>query len=132
MLAEYMAGEDNPTTILYLGMDSTFTTADGDELPTVDIMNNNEIGIAAISPAALTLVPQEIVDLVEQRRDEMMAGAWDPFTTHAFVSNGTGLALEGLPIPDAGTVVKEAGVEPTDEFLLSEFAFDLEGVTILE
>ena len=53
--------------------------------------------------------------IVEQRRNEMIAGAWDPFTSHEFVSNGTGLALEGLPIPDAGTVVKEAGVESTDE-----------------
>jgi hypothetical protein len=95
-------------------------------------MNDNKVGTASISPAALALVPQEIVDMVEQRRNEMIAGAWDPFTAHAFVSNGTGLALEGLPIPDAGTVVKEADVEPTDVFLLSEFAFDLEGVTILE
>jgi simple sugar transport system substrate-binding protein len=132
MLAEYMQGEENPTTILYLGMDSFFRTADGDTLPTVDIMNNNEVGIDAISPAALPLIPQEIVDLVEDRRLGMIAGEWDPFTAHAFVSNGTGLALEGLPIPDAGTVVKEADVEPTDVFLLSEFAFDLEGVTILE
>ena len=132
MLAEFMEGETDPTTILYLGMESFFVTADGDELPTVDIMNDNKVGIAAISPAALPLIPQEIVDMVEQRRNEMMAGVWDPFTEHAFVSNGTGLALEGLPIPDAGTVVKEAGVEPTNEFLLSEFAFDLEGVTILE
>ena len=132
MLAEYMEGETNPTTILYLGMDSYFVTADGDELPTVDIMNNNEVGIDAISPAALPLISQDIVDLVDQRRLEMIAGLWDPFTAHAFVSNGTGLALEGLPIPDAGTVVKEADVEPTDVFLLSEFAFDLQGVTILE
>jgi basic membrane protein A len=132
MLAEFMKGEENPTTVLYLGMDSFFVTANGDELPTVDIMNNNEVGVAAISPAALPLIPQEIVDLVEQRRNEMIAGEWDPFTAHAFTSNGTGLALEGLPIPDAGTVVKEADVEPTDAFLLSEFAFDLEGVTILE
>jgi hypothetical protein len=95
-------------------------------------MNDNKVGVDAISPAALSLVPQEIVDTVEQRREQMIAGEWDPFTEHAFVSNGTGLALEGLPIPDAGTVVKEAGVEPTAEFLLSEFAFDLEGVTVLE
>jgi simple sugar transport system substrate-binding protein len=132
MIKEFMAGESNPETIIYLGMDSSMTLADGSEVYTVDIMNDNKVGTASISPAALALVPQEIVDMVEQRRNEMIAGAWDPFTAHAFVSNGTGLALEGLPIPDAGTVVKEADVEPTDVFLLSEFAFDLEGVTILE
>ncbi|MGD8552960.1 MAG: BMP family ABC transporter substrate-binding protein [Anaerolineales bacterium] len=132
MIKEFMAGDENPETIVYLGMESSMTLADGTVEYTVDIMNDNKVGVDAISPAALSLVPQEIVDTVEQRREQMIAGEWDPFTEHAFVSNGTGLALEGLPIPDAGTVVKEAGVEPTAEFLLSEFAFDLEGVTVLE
>jgi basic membrane lipoprotein Med (substrate-binding protein (PBP1-ABC) superfamily) len=132
MIQEFMAGEANPETIIYLGMDSSMTLADGTEVYTVDIMNDNKVGVGAISPAALEFVPQEIVDLVEQRRDEMIAGDWDPFTAHAFVSNGTGLDLEGLPIPAAGTTVKEAGAEPSDAFLLSEFAFDLQGVTILE
>jgi basic membrane lipoprotein Med (substrate-binding protein (PBP1-ABC) superfamily) len=131
MIKDYMAGAD-AQTIVYLGMDSSMTLADGTEVYTVDIMNDNKVGVDAISPAALPLIPQEIVDMVEQRREQMIAGEWDPFTAHAFVSNGTGLALEGLPIPAAGTVVKEADVEPTNEFLLSEFAFDLEGVTILE
>jgi simple sugar transport system substrate-binding protein len=62
----------------------------------------------------------------------MMAGEWDPFTEHAFVSNGTGLDLEGLPIPDAGTEVKPAGETPDDVWLLSQFNFDLEGMQILE
>jgi basic membrane protein A len=132
MIREFMAGEDNPQTIIYLGMDSSMTLADGTEVYTVDIMNDNQVGVGAISPAALEFVPQEIVDMVEQRRDQMIAGEWDPFTAYEFVSNGTGLELEGLPIPAAGTVVKEAGTMPTNEFLLSEFAFDLQGITILE
>jgi simple sugar transport system substrate-binding protein len=90
------------------------------------------VGIDAISPKALPLIPQEIVDLVKQRRDQMMKGAWDPFTEHEFVSNGTGLELEGLPIPAAGTVVKPAGEVPTDEWLLSKFNFDLQGIEILD
>jgi basic membrane lipoprotein Med (substrate-binding protein (PBP1-ABC) superfamily) len=132
MLNEYLAGEENPVTVLYLGMESSMTLADGTEVPTVDIMNDNMVGIEAISPAALPMIPQEIVDLVEQRRNEMIAGSWDPFTEHAFVSNGTGLELEGTAIPPAGTEVKAAGEEPTDEWLLSLFNFDLAGVEILE
>jgi basic membrane protein A len=132
MLGEWLAGEQNPETVLYLGMDSSMTLADGRELPTVDIMNNNEVGVAAISPAALPSVPDEIVQMVEERRDQMIAGEWDPFTEFEFVSNGTGLELEGVPIPAAGTVVKPAGEEPTAEWLLGEFNFDLEGVEILE
>ena len=62
----------------------------------------------------------------------MIAGEWDPFTYHALVSNGTGLALEGLPIPAEGTVVKPAGEVPTNVWLLGSFNFDVEGTTILE
>lgn len=133
MLNQFLAGEENPTTVLYLGMDSSMVLADGTEEPTVDIMNDNKVGVDAISPAALPLIPSEIIDLVKQRRDEMIAGTWDPFTAHAFISNGTGLELEGIPIPEAGTEVKAADVEePTDEWLLSQFNFDLQGVEILE
>ena len=132
ILNQYLAAEENPETILYLGMTDSMELADGTEVYTVDIMNDGQVGVDAISPAALPSIPQEIVDLVEQRRDEMIAGTWDPFTAHAFVSNGTGLALEGTPIPPAGKVVKVSGEEPTDEWLLSLFNFDLQGVTILE
>ena len=132
MLSEWLAGEENPETVLYLGMDDSMVLADGTDLPTVDIMNDNKVGIEAISPAALPLIPAEIVDMVEQRRDQMIKGEWDPFTVHEFVSNGTGLELEGLPVPEAGTVVKPAGEMPTAEWLLSQFNFDLAGVEILE
>ena len=132
MLEQYLAGEQNPDTILYLGMNDSMELADGTVEYTVDIMNDGKVGVEAISPAALPSIPQEIVDLVQQRRDEMIAGTWDPFTEHAFVSNGTGLELEGASIPAEGTEVKPAGEAPTDEWLLSRFNFDLQGVTILE
>ncbi|MFQ5435516.1 MAG: BMP family ABC transporter substrate-binding protein, partial [Anaerolineae bacterium] len=102
------------------------------EISTVDIMNNGEVGVDAISPAALPKIPDEIVQLVKDRREQMMKGEWDPFTEHAFTSNGTGLELDGTPIPAAGTEVKPAGEEPTAEWLLSKFNFDLAGVNILE
>ena len=132
MINDFMAGEQNPETVLYLGMESSITLADGTVVPTVDIMNDGKVGIEAMSPAALPLIPQEILDLVEQRREQMINGEWDPFTAHAFISNGTGLELEGVPIPPAGEEVKPAGEEPTAEWLLSRFNFDLQGVTILE
>jgi basic membrane lipoprotein Med (substrate-binding protein (PBP1-ABC) superfamily) len=132
MLREWLDGEENPTTVLYLGMDDSILLADGSDFPTVDIMNDNKVGIEAISPAALPLIPDEIVDLVEQRREQMINGEWDPFTEHAFISNGTGLDLDGTPVPAAGTEVKPAGEVPTAEWLLSLFNFDVEGVNILE
>jgi len=127
-----MAGNKTPETIQYPGMETTMTLADGTVEPTVDLMNAGKIGIDAISPAALPSIPQSIIDLVKQRREQMMKGEWDPFTAHEFVSNGTGLELEGHPIPAAGTSVKAAGVVPTTEFLLGLFNFDLLGTTILK
>ena len=132
VLLSYLAGDQDPETMLFLGMDQTMELADGTVEAAVDIMNDGKVGVEAISPKALPLIPAEIVDLVKQRREQMMAGEWDPFTEHEFVSNGTGLELDGLPIPDAGTVVKPAGEVPTDVWLLSQFNFDLEGMQILE
>jgi basic membrane lipoprotein Med (substrate-binding protein (PBP1-ABC) superfamily) len=132
ILKDWMAGDKTPETVLYLGMDDKMILADGTEAPTVDIMNDNKVGIDAISPKARPLIPDEIIELVEKRRDQMIKGVWDPFFAHEFVSNGTGLELEGLPIPEKGTVVKPANEMPSDEWLLSKFNFDLEGLVILE
>lgn len=132
LIQAMVAGSKTPPTVLYLGLESSMTLANGTEEATVDIMNNGKVGIDAISPKALPSIPQAIVDLVKQRREQMMKGEWDPFTEHEFVSNGTGLELEGTPIPAAGAVVKKAGEKPTDDWLLSQFNFDLEGINILE
>jgi basic membrane lipoprotein Med (substrate-binding protein (PBP1-ABC) superfamily) len=132
IVQDWLAGTPNPETVLYLGMSDSMILADGTEVPTVDIMNDGKVGIRAISPAARPLIPDEIVDLVETRRAQMIAGEWDPFFAHEFVSNGTGLDLEGLPVPAAGTVVKPANEMPTDEWLLSSFNFDPEGTVVLE
>ncbi len=132
MVKDWLARDPKPETVLYLGMDDMMILADGTKVPTVDIMNDNKVGVDAISPKAREAIPEEIVKLVEARRDQMMKGVWDPFFAHEFVSNGTGLALEGLPIPEKGKVVKPAEVMPSAEWLLSKFNFDLEGLDVLE
>ena len=132
MLKDWLAGDKNPENLLYLGMDDYMTLADGTREPTVDIMNDGKIGVDAISPKAKDLIPPEIVEMVRARRDAMLKGAWDPFYAHELVSNGTGLELEGLPIPEKGKVVKPANEMPSDEWLLFKFNFDLDGMTILE
>lgn len=132
ILKDWMAGDENPETLLFPGMDDAMILSDGTRVPAVDIMNNGQVGVDAISPEARPLIPDEIVELVESRRDQMLKGVWDPFFHHDLVSNGTGLELEGVPIPEAGTVVSPAGEMPTVEWLLGEFNFDLAGVTILD
>ncbi len=132
IIKDWMAGDPRPETILYPGMDEFFITADGTKEPTIDIMNNGKVGVDAISPKARKQIPDEIVQMIKERRDEMLKGVWDPFFAHQFVSNGTGLALEGLPIPAKGKVVKPANRMPSATWLLSKFNFDLEGIHILE
>jgi basic membrane protein A and related proteins len=132
MVQDFMADKQNPRNFLHLGMKDSMTLADGTAEPAVDIMNNLKIGADAISPKAKPLVPASIENLVRQRRDQMMKGTWDPLEEHALVSNGTGLALKGTPIPPKGTVVKKAKTKPTDEWLLGKFNFDLNGLIILE
>jgi len=132
LVQDWLAGNKKPQTILYLGMKDKMTLADGTVEYTVDIMNNKKVGVDAISPKARPLIPDSIVQLVQQRREQMIAGTWDPFQDHEFVSNGTGLALDNLPIPAKGTVVKKAGEMPSDEWLLAKFNFDLLGLNILQ
>jgi basic membrane protein A len=135
IIQEYVAGNKAPKLVYYPGMETSMTLADGTVEPTVDLMNDGKVGLDAISPTALPSIPQSILDLIKQRRDQMMAGTWDPFTDHAFVSAGTGLALTtptNIAIPAAGTTVKAAGVVPTTEFLLTQFNFDLQGTTNLK
>lgn len=132
VLKSYWAGEKNPEGVLYLGMKDKMTLADGTVESAVDLMNGGKIGVDAISPKAAASIPKQIIDLVTQRRSQMIDGVWDPFFEHQFVSNGTGLKLEGLDIPAAGTVVKPASQMPTDEWLLSKFNFDLQGLNILQ
>lgn len=132
MVKDFVAGNQNPRNFLYLGMKDTMTLADGTVESAVDIMNNLKVGVAAISPKAKPLIPASIQKLVAQRREQMMKGQWDPFEEDAFVSNGSGLALKGTPIPAKGTVVKKANTKPTDEWLLGQFNFDLNGMIILK
>ena len=138
-LKEYLAGVEDPDRLVFLGMDDYIPIAADNPwlpgetiLPTIDLQNNGEIGIDAISPAARPLIPDDVIELIENRREQMMAGVWDPFFEYELVSSGVGKELEGIPVPSAGTVVKPAGVMPTDEFLLGELNFQLEGIVLVE
>ncbi|KXA93681.1 hypothetical protein AKJ38_01845 [candidate division MSBL1 archaeon SCGC-AAA259I14] len=126
MIADYYTGNPDPDTFLYPGMSDAITLADGSTLPTVDIQNNNKIGVNAISPEAE--IPDEIIAEVEEKRDLMMKGVWDPFYAFELVSNGTGME----DAPEKGTVVWEAGEMPAKVNLFRDFNFDLEGIELVD
>lgn len=102
MVLDYLAGNKTPDTILYPGMETTMTLADGPVEPTVDLMNDGKIGIDAISPAALPSIPQEIIDLVVLRREQMMTGEWDPFTEHEIREQRNGPGARRPANPGSG------------------------------
>ena len=59
MLNEFLEGNENPTTVLYLGMDDSMTLADGTEMPTVDIIEL-PAGLYQIAIAPSTAVPSRV------------------------------------------------------------------------
>jgi simple sugar transport system substrate-binding protein len=64
----------------------------------------------------------------------MLAGVWDPFFEHELVSSGEGIAIPelGLGVPPKGTVVKPAGVMPSDDWLLGKLNFQLDGIVLVK
>jgi simple sugar transport system substrate-binding protein len=138
-LKEYLAGVENPDKLVFLGMDDYISLPaghpflpEGTMLLTVDLQNDGKIGVNAISPAARELIPDDVIELIENRREQMIKGTWDPFFEYELVSSGEGIEMPGLPVPAAGTVVKPAGEMPTDEFLLGQLNFQLEGIVLVE
>lgn len=138
MIKEYLAGVRDPKRVWFIGMSEPMAVPATNEIvpgetliPIVDLQNDNKIGVEAISPKARPLIPDAVIEKIRLRREQMMQGVWDPFMEYALVSGGTGLELPGLPIPSSGTVVKQAGVMPSDEFLLAKLNFHLEGIVYL-
>lgn len=138
-LKEYLAGIENPARLVFLGMDDYISLPAGHSflpeetmLLAVDLQNGGEIGGDAISPKAD--ISSEVKELIEDRRAQMIAGVWDPFFEYELVSSGEGVEISelGLTVPSKGTVVKPARTAASDEFLLAELNFRLEGIVKVE
>ncbi len=141
ILRDYMAGITHPDRIVFVGMNRHIPLPSDNpwvpgqtSLHAVDLQNDNKVGIEAISPKVRNQIPEEILKLIEKRRAEMIAGAWDPFYEYPLVSSGEGIPLPELNIkvPEKGTVVKPAKTMPSDEWLLGRFNFQLDGIVTLK
>jgi basic membrane lipoprotein Med (substrate-binding protein (PBP1-ABC) superfamily) len=138
---EYLAGTTHPDRLIFVGMNRHISLPPDNPwvpgqtiLPAVDLQNDNKVGLDAISPKAKRLIPDKILRLIEARREQMLAGVWDPFFEHELVSSGEGIAIPelGLDVPPKGTVVKPAGVMPSDEWLLGKLNFQLDGIVLVK
>lgn len=139
-LKEYRAGVKAPDTLVMLGMDRHIAIPANNPwlpgqtiLPTVDLQNDNKIGIDAISPKARALIPENVLRLIAQRREQMMFGQWDPFFEYELVAGEESVEIPGVaPKRTPGEVVKPARTAVSDEFLLGQLNFMLQGIVLVK
>ncbi|MCS7125943.1 MAG: BMP family ABC transporter substrate-binding protein [Aigarchaeota archaeon] len=141
ILKEYLAGTKHPDRLIFLGMNHHISLPSDNPwvpgqtiLPAVDLQNDKKIGLDAISPKAKRLISEDILKLIDRRRTQMLIGAYDPFSENELVSSGEGVPIPelGLEVPPKGTVVKPAGVMPTDDWLLGKLNFQLDGIVLVK
>lgn len=110
----YMAGVKNPQLRSYYGYSEPLVVGD-EVISGVDMSWNGKIGMEGINPRAKELLPKEILELVEMRRNQMIEGTFEPFRNYKMIDGET------------GEVYSEAGEMPTDEQLMTDLWF-IEGV----
>lgn len=115
VLSDYMMGKKNPRNLYFIGMEEPLYTKEG-LIPVVDIANDGRSGVDSISPKARKLMTKSEVALIRSRREEMLAGVWDPFEYFELVDVKT------------GKVISPAGEMPSDEDLLSKMDYYIPGV----
>ena len=115
VIGEYVKGEKNPRNLYFIGMEEPLQDASGPIL-VADIVNNGRSGVDSISPEAKKKMTQAELDLIAERRAQMIAGKWDPFKFYELKDAKT------------GKVVSPAGEMPTDEHLLSKMDYYIPGV----
>jgi len=109
-----MAGVKNPQLRSYYGYSEPLVVGD-EVISGVDMSWNGKIGMEGINPRAKELLPKEILELVEMRRNQMIEGTFEPFRNYKMIDGET------------GEVYSEAGEMPTDEQLMTDLWF-IEGV----
>lgn len=138
---EYLSGNAYPDRLIFVPMSRHISLPPDNPwvpgqtiLPAVDLQNDNKVGLEAISPKARPLISDRIMNLIKARREQMLMGVWDPFFEHELVSSGEGLPIPelNLDVPPKGTVVKPAGVMPSDDWLLGKLNFQLDGIVLVK
>lgn len=106
ILCDYLAGV-KPDPFYWPGFESAYIDENGVKWYPQDIVNNGVRGAAGISPKAKAAMGEELVNLVETRRNQMIRGAFDPLLGFEFKNAETGV------------VEKPAGAMPSPDYLLT-------------
>jgi basic membrane protein A len=112
ILKDYMAGDDTPENLYFLGMEASTIDKNGNTILTVDLKTKDKLGIDSISDKAKAVVSKDVLDLIDKRRDQMINGTWDPYMKEIRASGIT----SGY---EKGQLISPEGEMPTKEELLT-------------
>lgn len=115
VLRDYLAGDETPKNLYFLGMDDTIKTDKG-QIPPADLTHNGKVGLDAISDAAKQELSQDVLNQIETARTKMMKGTWDPYMEKIVASGKTKNWSDG-------EVVSPKGRMPSNKELLTQYYF---------
>jgi basic membrane lipoprotein Med (substrate-binding protein (PBP1-ABC) superfamily) len=111
IVKDYMAGDRYPENLYFIGMESSVMTEEG-PLLTVDLKTESRLGVDSISDRAKAQAGEDVLKLIEMRREQMINGTWDPFMKEIRASGIT-------PDFKENELISPAGEMPTKEELLT-------------
>lgn len=98
----------------FMGMSDTIVV-EGIELPMVDLRTVDKVGIDAISSVAKEKLTQEQLNLIQERREQMIYRGWDPYIKEL--------------VDTEGIIRSPEGEIPSMEFILIEHYY-LKGIDV--
>lgn len=116
ILKDYMAGDQYPENLYFIGMESSVMTDSG-PLITVDLKTRDKLGIDSISEKAKAEAGKKIIDLIDMRRNQMINGTWDPYMKEIRASGITSWERDNGY--KEGDIISPRGEMPTKEELLT-------------
>ncbi len=94
IVKDHLAGGP-PKPVRFPGMDETLYTPDGEYRSVVDLRQNDRVGVEAISPHWRDEISQDVLNEIEEMREKMINGNWDPFMQEVVDRNGDVQSAEG-------------------------------------
>lgn len=104
VIKDFLADEPYPKNMYISGYDDYLLTEEG-PIYTCDIVLGDKVGADAISPYAKEIIGSEVVELVREKREQLIAG-WDPFLKEIIDTEGQLRSPDG-EMPPVDELIKE-------------------------